>query len=274
MCVPCRRNDGFGWTQSPAWYAGPSDHMTAPGWTESDSATYTAIADVAVPRRREMVATILAAVPFARHDAFRVVELGCGDGHLGETLLDAFPSATLLALDGSEHMQRLTSERLARFGSRAQVRAFALDTLDWWDLMHGADLVVSSLCLHHLNDAKKQYVYKAIASRLSARGALIVADVIDPMHSTAREAAADAWEGAAREQAEAIGRPDLYARFVAERWNLFRFPDAIDKPSALFHHLVWLKHAGFDAVECLWLYGGHAVFAGYMPRRQEDATPI
>lgn len=243
-------------------------------WSEANSETYTAIADVAVPRRGEMLATLLAAVPFSPDDAFGVIELGCGDGRLAEALLDAFPSATLVALDGSEHMRTLTTKRLWRFGERASVRAFALDTLDWWDLMFGADLVVSSLCVHHLNDAKKQYLYKAIAGRLSARGALLVADVVEPMHSQARNAAAEAWEASARHQAEAMGRPELYARFVEEQWNLFKFPDPADMPAALFHHLVWLKHAGFSAVECLWLFAGHAVFAGFAPRQSEDSTPM
>src|SRR5262249_27847822 len=158
---PCRRRVRLWPDPDPDVVRWRPDHMPAPGWTESDSATYTAIADVAVPRRREMVATILAAVPFARRDVFRVGELGCGDGQFGAALLHRYPSATLLALDGSEHMQRLAVDRLARFGERAQVRGFALETLDWWDLLFGSDLVVSSLCLHHLNDAKKQYVYKA-----------------------------------------------------------------------------------------------------------------
>jgi trans-aconitate methyltransferase len=248
--------------------------MPAHNWTEADSATYVAIADVAVPRRSEMLATLLAAVPFSRHDAFRVIELGCGDGRLAEALLDAFPSSTVVALDGSDHMRTLATERLRRFGERASIRTFALDMLDWWDVMFGSDLVVSSLCLHHLNDAKKQYLYKAIAGRLSARGALLVADVIEPMHSQARHAAADAWEASARNQADALGRPDLYARFVEARWNLFRFPDPVDIPAALFHHLVWLKHAGFSAVECVWLFAGHAVFGGFAPRRPEDSTPM
>ena len=43
-----------------------------------------------------------------------------------------------------------------------------------------SDLVVSSLALHHLNDAKKQYLYKAAADRLTARGALLVADLVEP----------------------------------------------------------------------------------------------
>ena len=37
----------------------------------------------------------------------------------------------------------------------------------------------------------------------------------------------------------------------------------MDQPSALFHHLVWLKHAGFAAVDCWWIYAGHAVFGGH-----------
>jgi hypothetical protein len=26
---------------------------------------------------------------------------------------------------------------------------------------------------------------------------------------------------------------------------------------------LWLRHAGFAAVDCLWMYAGHAVFAGF-----------
>jgi tRNA (cmo5U34)-methyltransferase len=160
-------------------------------------------------------------------------------------------------------MRRATSERTARFAGRAHVGAFKLETLDWWDAMFGADLVLAWFCLHHLNDAKKQYVYKAAADRLSPRGALLVADPVAPLHPSARRAAADAWDAASREQAAAIGRPELADRFVESRWNHFRFPHATDRPAALLHHLIWLKHAGFAAAECLWLFAGHAVFGGF-----------
>jgi tRNA (cmo5U34)-methyltransferase len=234
-------------------------------WTEEDSATYAAIAEIAVPRQREMMATLVAAIPFGGDDALKIVELGSGEGKLAEALLDRFPAATMLALDGSASMRLETETRTARFGARIVVREFTLDALDWWDLMRGADLVVSSLCLHHLNDAKKQYLYKAVAERLSSQGALLVADVIEPMSSAAREIAADAWDRSARAQADATGRPDLYRKFVEAGWNHFRTPDAVDHPSALLHHLVWLKQAGFVAVECVWLFAGHAVFGGFHP---------
>jgi tRNA (cmo5U34)-methyltransferase len=232
-------------------------------WTEDDSSAFREIAEVAVPCREEMAQALIAAVPFAATDAIRVVELGCGDGELACRLLDAHPRATIAALDGSESMRRQAEARLARFGDRARVREFDLASLDWWDQMRGADLVISSLCLHHLNDAKKRYLYKAIAERISPRGALLAADLIEPMHASVRDVAAGEWDARAKSQAEALGRPELFARFQDVRWNHFRFPDAADHPSALLHHLVWLRHAGFAAVDCVWLQAGHAVIAGF-----------
>jgi tRNA (cmo5U34)-methyltransferase len=233
-------------------------------WDERDSETFRAIAEVAVPRRGEMLATLVAAVPFERGTRCRIVDLGSGDGRLSAHLLDRWPGATLLALDGSESMRAEAAARLAPFGDRARVRPFDLASVDWWDLLFGADLVVSSLCLHHLNAAKTQYLFKAVADRVSARGALLVADLVAPAHEATRRVAADAWDAAA--QAQADGDPGLLAAFADSRWNWCRHPDPDDTPSALFHQLVWLKHAGFAAVDCLWMYAGHAVFAGYKSR--------
>ncbi len=243
------------------------------GWSEDDSLTYREIASVAVPRRDEMMAMLVAAVPFAADEPVKMLELGSGDGRLAEALLTVFPRATLTALDGSESMRQETSNRLALFGDRARVAPFDVAALDWWDRMFGADLVVSSLCLHHLNDARKQYLYKAAAERLSQRGALLIADLIDPQHLPLRRLAADQWDALAKQQADARGAPDLFQRFVDTRWNHFRFPDADDKPSALFHHLVWLRHAGFAAVDCCWLNAGHAVFGGFK-QAAASAAPL
>jgi tRNA (cmo5U34)-methyltransferase len=233
------------------------------GWTERDSEMYLQIADVAVPRRDEMRTTIVAAVPFKTDEPLKILELGSGDGGLADALLTVFPRATLTALDGSEVMRQTASDRLAVFGDRARVAPFDLAALDWWDRMFGVDLIVSSLCVHHLNDAKKQYLYKAAAERLSPRGALLIADLIEPQHPSSRALAADLWDAQAKQRAEALGSPALFQRFLDARWNHFRFPGDRDQPSALFHQLVWLRHAGFSAVDCCWVNAGHAVFGGF-----------
>jgi tRNA (cmo5U34)-methyltransferase len=242
-------------------------------WSEPESETYRAISAVAVPRRQDMIAALTAAVPFARNEAIRILDLGAGDGGLSEALLARFPNATLTALDGSESMRAAAASRLQAFRDRAQIAPFDLASLDWWDRVNGAHLVVASLSLHHLNDAKKQYFYKAAADRLASGGALLIADLVNPQHPAARAAAADRWDALAKQQADALGRPDLFTRFEQERWNHFRFPDESDQPSALLHHLVWLRHAGFVAVDCLWMDAGHAVFGGFKPA-VESALPL
>jgi tRNA (cmo5U34)-methyltransferase len=234
-------------------------------WSEDDAATFRAIAPVAVPRRDEMDAAIVAAVPFATDASFRILDLGSGDGALAEALLTRFPRTTLTALDGSASMRHGASQRLRRFDDRVRIAPFDLASLDWWDRMFGAGLIVSSMCVHHLNDAKKQYLYKAAADRLAPGGALLIADLVDPQHPTVRAVAADRWDALAKAQADALGAPELFGRFEQERWNWFRFPDDADQPSALLHHLVWLRHAGFAAVDCMWLDAGHAVFGGFKP---------
>jgi tRNA (cmo5U34)-methyltransferase len=231
-------------------------------WTEADSATFLAIAEVAVPHRQTIIDTVVALAPFERADAINILDLGSGDGRLASALLTAFPHATLTALDGSETMRSEAAKRLKPFGDRARVATFDVASLDWWDRMFGVDLMVSSLCLHHLGDAKTQYLYKAAAERLSDRGAIVIADLVNPQSSSAAALAADRWDALAREQAATLGAPELFERFVDARWNHFRFPDASDEPAALFHHFVWLRHAGFASVDCVWLEAGHAVFGG------------
>jgi SAM-dependent methyltransferase len=232
-------------------------------WTEDDSHTYLEIAPIAVPRREEQMATLLALVPCAPADACRIVEIGCGDGRLSAALLDLLPRATLVALDGSPAMRAAARARLASFGARGRIIPFELATVDWWETLFGADVVVSTLALHHLNDAKTQYVYKAIADRLSARGALLIADLIAPSHPAGRRLAGDAWDFSARAQASALGASEPLDRFEVTHGNFHRHPAPSEHPAALFHHLVWLRHAGFTAVDCWWLFAGHAVFGGY-----------
>src|SRR5215213_5781246 len=113
--------------------------MTA--WNEDDSSIYREIAAVAVPRRGEMMAALVAAVPFAADEPIKILDLGAGDGLLSAALLEHFSGASLIALDGSESMRKQAAAKLTAFGDRARVVAFDLATLDWWDRMFGVDLI-------------------------------------------------------------------------------------------------------------------------------------
>ena len=80
-------------------------------WSEGATEIYRQLAAIAVPRRAEQISALVTLAPFAVSEEFRVVELGCGEGLLTHALLEVFPRATALALDGSANMRAAAARR-------------------------------------------------------------------------------------------------------------------------------------------------------------------
>jgi tRNA (cmo5U34)-methyltransferase len=106
-------------------------------WTETDSRDFLDLADVAVPGRQEQVEMLLRLVPASPDEAFRAVELACGEGLLAERLLEYFSRLQLTAFDGSDVMLEASRSRLQRFGGRVDMREFQLASKNWLDEMEG-----------------------------------------------------------------------------------------------------------------------------------------
>jgi cyclopropane fatty-acyl-phospholipid synthase-like methyltransferase len=240
-------------------------------WSAESSAVYRQLASVAVPAREEQVATLLCLLPFGREEAFQVVELASGEGMLSQAILEAFPAATVMALDGEESMRQATATRLQSYGERARVAAFDITSADWYDKLDGADVVISSLCVHHLDGEGKRGLFAAVHERLSARGCLLLADLVLPQREEARGLFAATWDRSAREHSMAqTGDTALFDLFTRENWNYYTWPDPFDQPSPLFDQLRWLNEAGFAVVDCFWMQAGHAIYGGY--REQAGAA--
>lgn len=245
-------------------------------WTEDDSRLYRELAAVAVPARDEQIATLLSLLGFDRTEPFRVVELGSGEGALSFAILDCYPHAMVLGLDGSPSMRTRAGHTLGRFGSRFESRPFNLVSADWRQGLDAADCVVSSLCVHHLSGADKRKLFADVGRRTSARGRLLLADIVQPQRPEARTLFGDGWDRVTREQSvEKTGSPRLFDRFREERWNYFHTPDPYDTPSPLFDQLTWLKAAGFAVADCFWLHCGHAIYGGYKsPTDRDESVPF
>jgi tRNA (cmo5U34)-methyltransferase len=225
---------------------------------------YRRIAPVAVPQRAEQLATLMALVPFGTDEEFTAVEVGCGEGHLSAAMATCWPSARITALDGSPAMLDRARARLEPFGRRVRVESFELSSNDWLPKISGAGLVVSSLCLHHLEDDGKKRLFVEIAARLDDRGSFLVADLVEPKRDEGRALFASMWNRSAHLQSMAFnGTDDLYQEFLRAEWNHYEYPDPMDTPSPLADQLNWLSEAGFVGVDCFWLQAGHAIFGGY-----------
>jgi SAM-dependent methyltransferase len=79
--------------------------------------------------------------------AGRILDLGCGDGRLGRTLLER-GAATYVGVDGSAKMVALAKENLR--GSAAQV--VREDIRSWAYPLEAFDIVLSRLALHYIED--------------------------------------------------------------------------------------------------------------------------
>lgn len=234
------------------------------GWQESDSTTFLDLGRVFTPWRDEIEAAIAHFIPARPDERFSCVDVGTGDGWLADRVLARFPSAQVIALDGSAAMLARARERLSPYGSRADVRPFRLEDDSWIGELPGAvRCFLSSIVLHHLDDAQKWKMFRSLYRRLQPGGALLVADVIAPSSAEERSYAAQFWDDEVkRASLERCGDLSGFERFDAEQWNWYRYPDPGDRPSRLTDQLRWLEETGFEGVGIYWLKAGHAVFGG------------
>jgi len=234
-------------------------------WNEDSSQVFIDYGCYFVPAREQQMAIICALIP-PRDASFCVLELCCGEGLLAQAILQQFPHSTVHGFDGSHQMLAAAQQRLAALGDRFVPQRFDLFARNWRRPDWQAHAVVSSLAIHHLDAAQKQQLYRDVYAMLAPGGVFIIADLIQPASAQGEQLAAAAWDAAVQERALALtGNSAPFDYFRTERWNIFRYPDPMDKPSGLFEQLYWLHEASFHAVDVYWLQAGHAIYGGCKP---------
>lgn len=236
--------------------------MTQIDWSEEESQEFIDYGRYFVPERELQMSTVCDLIPAVK-ESFVVLELCCGEGLLAKAILTRYPQATVYGYDGSPEMLKAATARLAPFGERFQIRQFDLFSDSWRSLDFQPQAIVSSLAVHHLDGPQKQQLFHDMYVLLQPGGALILADLIMPMHPQALRYAAVQWDAAVRQRALDIdGRLDAFEFFEREKWNYYTYPDPMDKPSGILEQLQWLSTVGFTAVDVYYLKAGHAIFGG------------
>lgn len=231
-------------------------------WKEEYSQAFIDTGRYFVPERQVQIDAICALLPIQERSR-RVLEICCGEGLLAEAILDRFPECQVTGLDGSATMLEHSRKRLARFGERFTARHFDLFATDWRIPDASLDAIVSSLAIHHLDSQQKQALFRDIYSMLAPGGVLVIADIIQPASELGNMLAAEAWKSSVRQQSlQFDGNTAKFEHFQKTEWNIFQYPDPMDKPSPIFDQLRWLEQAGFAAVDVYWLKAGHAIYGG------------
>lgn len=234
-------------------------------WEESDSQQFISMSDIVVPSRAEQMDIITSLIPAEEDEWFMAADLASGEGLLSKTIMDRFPNCQMTLLDGSESMLTTAAENLGDHGLRIDLRLFDLKSTDWLDeLSRRYRGIVSSLAIHHLSGTEKQALYARLSEHLVPGGALIIADLVEPVNELAQALYAAHWDEIVRVQSlQYHGDLSTYQEFQ-DGWNHYEMPDEeFDTPSGLYEQLRWLDDAGFEQVDCFWMRAGHAIFGGF-----------
>ncbi len=217
------------------------------GYFGSVAGRYDAVVRRIVPGYAEMTQQLLDQIPAG---AGRVLELGCGTGHLAAALARRSPAPELTLVDAAPEMLEATQARLGEVSPHAARSArLVLARFESLRLEAGHhDVITASLSLHHVVD--KRSLYGALASALRPGGLLCFADQLRPT-APARDAVEWArWLDFCR-------GPGGCSEADLER--VVEHARTQDHDASLPEYFQMLADAGFEAIDCVWRSGRFGV---------------
>lgn len=241
----------------------PHDDGNAAVWKSDRDVAAWLSAEQERERRRTPQRRLMAdLLPFADDEPFVVLDLGAGTGAATRPVLDRYPAATAILAEYSPQMTVAGTQALeAHRGSFSYVD-FDLAGGPWpAAIPDPVDAVITSMCLHHLPDVRKEQLIREVLTRLAPGGWFLDLDVVAPEDAAVEEA----WRRAdgRTDPASAVQPGDLTAdeqrRDEVHRRHI----------SPLDRQLAFLRKAGFDGVDVYWKRLDGVLFGGRRPIDQK-----
>lgn len=182
--------------------------------------------------------------------ARNILDLGAGSGLLTALIRNRFPDAHIHLIDFSAPMLELAGARLGNAPHITYQRANYVTG----PLPEDLCAVVSSLSIHHLDDADKRTLFRRLHDSLLPNGIFINADQVAGPTPSLEARYKALWlqqvrvAGAMEQQIEA---------------SLYRQQE--DRCASVEDQLLWLREAGFADVDCWYKDNRFAVMSGKHP---------
>jgi tRNA (cmo5U34)-methyltransferase len=197
-------------------------------------------------------------LPFGEDDAFTFLDLGAGTGAASSAVLSRYPGSTGILADFSAEMMRAGEEEMQPFAGRYSYVEFDLLAGDWpAAIPPTVDAAISSLCVHHLPDERKQGLFAEILGRLVPLGWYLNYDQV----RTDDPAVAAVWQRVTdRDDPDAA-----HKRLHRTPHEQARYENHVRYLIPLQQQLDYLRSAGFDGIDVYYKRLDYVIYGGCRP---------
>jgi tRNA (cmo5U34)-methyltransferase len=197
-------------------------------------------------------------LPFGQQDAFTFLDLGAGTGAAARGILELYPRSVALLTDFSPQMMDEGERELQPFAGRFQYLEFDMSTSSWPPAIPATlDAVVTSMCIHHLSDDRKEALFHEIFERLAPGGWYLNYDPVssaDPVVEATWDRVND------REDPEAADK-----RLHRTPEEQARHDNHVRYMIPLAQQLDYLRGAGFEGIDVYWKHLENVIYGGRRP---------
>jgi SAM-dependent methyltransferase len=197
-------------------------------------------------------------LPFGEQEAFTFLDLGAGTGAASRAILDLHPRSTAILADFSAEMMRAGEREMQPFAGRYRCVEFDMSTGEWPAAIPAAlDAVVTSMCVHHLPDERKQGLFAEIFDHLVPGGWYLNYDPVraeDPVVEATWQRVND------YEHPEAASKRLHRTHQQQARWD-----NHVRYMIPLSQQLEYLRSAGFNGIDVYWKQLENVIYGGCRP---------
>lgn len=220
----------------------------------------------AIPLAQEQIGVMMSVLKTSSTPIENFLDLGCGDGILGASILGSYPNARGVFVDFSEPMLKQARDVLKDYEGQLAFENLDYGNPNWVTSMQAYapfDAVVSGYSIHHQPDQRKRDVYKEILSLLKPGGWFVNVEHV----SSANDLNVNLFEKHYTTVRHAIETQNGGTRSLQEIEHEYRTrPDkAANILAPVEDQCNWLREIGYEEVDCYMRIYELAVFGGRKP---------
>jgi len=210
-------------------------------------------------RKRAAHRRILAELlPFGEQDAFTFLDLGAGTGAAARGILAQYPQSTAILADFSSQMMGEGERQMQPYAGRYTYVDHDMTTSHWpAAIPTNLDAIVTSMCIHHLPDHRKQGLFAEILEHLAPGSWYFNYDPV----TSSDPAVAATWERVndRNDPEAATKRLNRTNQEQAHYDNHVRYMIPLDQ------QLDYLSAAGFQGIDVYFKHLDIAIYGGQRP---------